>query len=92
MYDNEANDGWYVPRAILLDFEPGTKASVRDRKDDSSGSDNFLIDSVLGVVRMETEGCDCLQSFQLCHFLSGGTASASHPKRRPIDVGLMITW
>ena len=45
----------------------------------------FLIDSVLGVVRMEAEGCDCLQEF-------GGTVSASHPKRRPIDAGLMITW
>ena len=37
MYYNETNDGQYVPRAILLDFEPGTTASVRDRKDDSSG-------------------------------------------------------
>ena len=61
MYYNETNDGRYVPRAILLDFEPGTTASVRDRKDDSSGSDNFLIDSVLGVVRMEAEGCGCLK-------------------------------
>ena len=61
MYYNEANDGRYLPHAILLDFEPGTTASVRDRKDDSSGSDNFLIDSMLGVVRMETEGCDCLK-------------------------------
>ena len=53
-----------------MDLQPGTT-------DGHSGSDNFLIDSVLDVVRMETEGCDCLQSFQLCHFLSGGTASAS---------------
>ena len=55
MYDNETNDGRYVPRAILLDFEPGITASVRDRQDNSSGSDNFLIDSVLGVVRMEAD-------------------------------------
>ena len=34
---------------------------TNDGRDDSSGSDNFLIDSVLGVVRMETEGCDCLK-------------------------------
>ena len=34
---------------------------TNDGWDDSSGSDNFLIDSVLGVVRMETEGCDCLK-------------------------------
>ena len=34
---------------------------ANDGRDDSSGSDNFLIDSVLGVVRMETERCDCLK-------------------------------
>ena len=34
---------------------------TNDGRDDSSGSDNFLIDSVPGVVRMETEGCDCLK-------------------------------
>merc|ERR1712232_882884 len=34
-----------------------------------------LIDSVLGVVRKEAEGCDCLQGFQLVHSLGGGTGS-----------------
>merc|ERR1712070_1343540 len=34
-----------------------------------------LIDSVLGVVRKEAEGCDCLQGFQMCHSLGGGTGS-----------------
>ena len=34
-----------------------------------------LIDSVLDVVRMEAEGCDCLQGFQLCHSLGGGTGA-----------------
>jgi len=34
-----------------------------------------LIDSVLDVVRKESEGCDCLQGFQLCHSLGGGTGS-----------------
>merc|ERR1719262_965551 len=34
-----------------------------------------LIDSVLDVVRKEAEGCDCLQGFQLCHSLGGGTGS-----------------
>ena len=34
---------------------------MRDRPDGHSGSDNFLIDSVLDVVRMEAEGCNCLQ-------------------------------
>ena len=28
----------------------------------------FLIDSVLGVVRMEAEGCDCLQEFPIVLF------------------------
>ena len=34
-----------------------------------------LIDSVLDVVRKEAESCDCLQGFQVCHSLGGGTGS-----------------
>nr|KYP43714.1 Tubulin beta-1 chain [Cajanus cajan] len=34
-----------------------------------------LIDSVLDVVRKEAEHCDCLQGFQVCHSLGGGTGS-----------------
>ncbi|KAF2317473.1 hypothetical protein GH714_022611 [Hevea brasiliensis] len=34
-----------------------------------------LIDSVLDVVRKEVENCDCLQGFQVCHSLGGGTGS-----------------
>ena len=34
-----------------------------------------LVDSVLDIVRKEAEGCDCLQGFQLCHSLGGGTGS-----------------
>ena len=34
-----------------------------------------LIDSVLDVVRKEAEGYDCLQRFQITHFLAGGTGS-----------------
>ena len=34
-----------------------------------------MIDSVLDVVRKEAEGCDCLQGFQLCHSLGGGTGA-----------------
>merc|ERR1711959_27016 len=97
VYFNEASGGRYVPRAILMDLEPGTMDSVR------SGSygqifrpDNFifgqtgagnnwakghytegaeLIDSVLDVVRKEAESCDCLQGFQVCHSLGGGTGA-----------------
>ena len=34
-----------------------------------------LIDSVLDVVRKESESCDCLQGFQVCHSMGGGTGS-----------------
>ncbi|KAE8730436.1 Tubulin beta-2 chain [Hibiscus syriacus] len=34
-----------------------------------------LIDFVLDVVRKEAENCDCLQGFQVCHSLGGGTGS-----------------
>ncbi|KAF8763383.1 Tubulin beta chain-like protein [Argiope bruennichi] len=34
-----------------------------------------LVDSVLDVVRKQTEGCDCLQGFQLTHSLGGGIGS-----------------
>ncbi|XP_074602347.1 tubulin beta-1 chain-like [Brevipalpus obovatus] len=34
-----------------------------------------LIDSVLEIMRKEVERCDCLQGFQLCHSLGGGTGS-----------------
>merc|ERR1712094_148638 len=57
VYYNEATGGRYVPRAILMDLEPGT------------------MDSVRAVVRKEAESCDCLQGFQLCHSLGGGTGA-----------------
>ncbi|KER25244.1 hypothetical protein T265_07282 [Opisthorchis viverrini] len=34
-----------------------------------------LVDSVLDVVRKESESCDCLQGFQMTHSLGGGTGS-----------------
>merc|ERR1712167_451663 len=34
-----------------------------------------LVDSVLDVVCKEAESCDCLQGFQLCHSLGGGTGA-----------------
>ena len=89
--------GRYVPRAILMDLEPGTMDSVRSgpygqifRPDNfvfgQTGAGNNwakghytegaeLIDSVLDVVRKESESCDCLQGFQVCHSLGGGTGS-----------------
>ncbi|XP_070768651.1 tubulin beta-5 chain isoform X6 [Enoplosus armatus] len=83
VYYNEATGGKYVPRAILVDLEPGTMDSVRSgpfgqifRPDNfvfgQSGAGNNwakghytegaeLVDSVLDVVRKESESCDCLQ-------------------------------
>ena len=94
---DEATGGRYVPRAILMDLEPGTMDSVRAgpfgqifRPDNfvfgQSGAGNNwakghytegaeLIDSVLDVVRKESESCDCLQGFQITHSLGGGTGS-----------------
>ena len=34
-----------------------------------------LVDAIIDVVRREAENCDCLQGFQLCHSLGGGTGS-----------------
>ncbi|KAL9683379.1 hypothetical protein QQ045_015200 [Rhodiola kirilowii] len=53
VYYNEASGGRYVPRAVLMDLEPGTMDSIRK----------------------EAENCDCLQGFQVCHSLGGGTGS-----------------
>merc|ERR1711865_115593 len=97
VYYNEASGGRYVPRAVLMDLEPGTMDSVRSgpygqifRPDNyvfgQTGAGNNwakghytegaeLIDSVLDVVRKESESCDCLQGFQICHSLGGGTGS-----------------
>ncbi|KAI4973199.1 hypothetical protein ZWY2020_028907, partial [Hordeum vulgare] len=35
-----------------------------------------LIDSVIDVVCKDAENCDCLQGFQVCHSLGGGTRSS----------------
>ncbi|VFQ69428.1 unnamed protein product [Cuscuta campestris] len=97
VYFNEAPGGRYVPRAVLMDLEPGTMDSIRAgpngqifRPDNfvfgQNGAGNNwakghytegaeLIDSVLDVVRKEVESCDCLQGFQVCHSLGGGTGS-----------------
>jgi len=97
VYFNEATGGRYVPRAVLMDLEPGTMDSVRAgpygqvfRPDNfvfgQTGAGNNwakghytegaeLIDSVLDVVRKESESCDCLQGFQVCHSIGGGTGA-----------------
>eukprot|EP01102_Stenamoeba_stenopodia_P002304 TRINITY_DN120_c0_g1_i1.p1 TRINITY_DN120_c0_g1~~TRINITY_DN120_c0_g1_i1.p1 ORF type:complete len:453 (+),score=118.85 TRINITY_DN120_c0_g1_i1:306-1664(+) len=97
VYFNEANGGKYVPRAVLVDLEPGTMDTIKSgpigglfRPDNfvfgQNGAGNNwakghytegaeLIESVLDVVRKEAEGTDCLQGFQVCHSLGGGTGS-----------------
>jgi len=97
VYFNEASGNKYVPRAVLVDLEPGTMDAMKNSsygqlfRPDSyvfgqSGAGNNwakghytegaeLIDSVLEVVRKEAETCDCLQGFQICHSLGGGTGS-----------------
>ncbi|TYG70081.1 hypothetical protein ES288_D05G283500v1 [Gossypium darwinii] len=97
VYYNEAYGGRYVPRAVLMDLEPGTMDSITSgpygqifRPDNfifgQSGAGNNwakghytegaeLIDSALDVVRKEAENCDCLQGFQVCQSLGGGTGS-----------------
>ena len=63
---------------------PGAAPSCLVNKQNSYASQitisNFvtgaeLVDSVLDVVRKESEACDCLQGFQLTHSLGGGTGS-----------------
>ena len=96
VYYNEASCGRFVPRAVLMDLEPGTMDAVRTgpygqifRPDNfvfgqSGAGNNWAkghytegaeLDSVLDVVRKEAENCDCLQGFQVCHSLGGGTGS-----------------
>lgn len=87
----------YVPRAVLVDLEPGVMDSIRAgpmgqlfRPDNfvfgqSSAANNWakghytegaeLVEDALDIVRRETEGCDCLQGFQITHSLGGGTGS-----------------
>ncbi|KAJ9065776.1 Tubulin beta chain (Beta tubulin) [Entomophthora muscae] len=97
VYYNEGSDGRYVPRAVLVDLEPGTMDVIRSsshgamfRPDNfvygQSGAGNNwakgyytegaeLVDSILEIVRKETENCDSLQGFQVAHSLGGGTGS-----------------
>jgi tubulin beta len=97
VYFNEVSGAKYVPRAVLVDLEPGTMDACRAseigglfRPDNfvhaQSGAGNNwakghytegaeLVESVIDVVRKEAENCDCLQGFQVCHSLGGGTGS-----------------
>jgi len=56
-------------------FEVGSGGAGNNFAKGFYGKGAALIESVLDVVRKETEGCDCLQGFQLTHSLGGGTGS-----------------
>ncbi|KAJ9550080.1 hypothetical protein OSB04_022623 [Centaurea solstitialis] len=78
VYYNEASGGRYVPRAVLVDLEPGTMDSLRTgpygnifRPDNfifgQNGARNIWAIVIVGKVQ--------LSSFQVCHSLGGGTGS-----------------
>ncbi|XP_021573966.1 tubulin beta-2B chain isoform X9 [Carlito syrichta] len=112
VYYNEATGNKYVPRAILVDLEPGTMDSVRSgpfgqifRPDNfvfgQSGAGNNwakghytegaeLVDSVLDVVRKESESCDCLQGFQLTHSLGGVSDTVVEPYNATLSVHQLV--
>ena len=74
VYYNEATGGRYVPRAVLMDLEPGTMDSVRAGPfGQLFRPDNFVFGQ--SGAGKEAEGCDCLQGFQITHSLGGGTGS-----------------
>jgi len=97
VYYNDIGTNKYVPRAVLVDLEPGTMEAIKAGPTSNLFKpDNFvygmtgagnnwakghysegseLVDQVLDVVRRELESCDCLQGFQICHSLGGGTGS-----------------
>ena len=76
VYCNETTGDRYVHYVILMDLESRTMDSVRvgPFAGQTCADNNWakghciesaeLIDAVLDVVRKETEGCNCLQSFQ----------------------------
>lgn len=97
VYFSEATGGKYVPRALLVDLEPGVLEVIKSGTIGSlfrptnfiasqSGAGNNwakghytegaeLVEQVLEVLRKEVEHADCLQGFQVCHSLGGGTGS-----------------
>ena len=50
-----------------------------------------LLDSVLDVIRKETEGCECMQGFQLTHSIGGGTGAVSFHATEPMSSLLQCT-
>ena len=79
VYYNEAADNKYVPRAVLVDLEPGTMDSIRSSAlGNMFRPDNFVFgQSGAGnnwAKGHYTEGAE-LQGFQITHSLGGGTGA-----------------
>jgi len=94
---SERTEAKWVPRAVLVDLEPGTMDVIKSSNIGSffkqenlvfgnNGAGNNwakghytegaeLVEEVLDKVRMEVEGADAPQGFQLFHSLGGGTGS-----------------
>ncbi|KAF4373066.1 hypothetical protein F8388_019248 [Cannabis sativa] len=87
VYYNEASGGRYVPRAVLMDLEPGTMDSIRSGPyGQIFRPDNFVFgQSGAGnnwAKGHYTEGAELIDSrlktvtvFKVCHSLGGGTGS-----------------
>ena len=78
----------------VLDLIPDGSYMAGDRLAVYLENDPKLIDSVLDVMRIEAEGCDCLQGFQLCHFLGGGIVFGMKTLLRRCHVrgGSRLAW
>ena len=67
--------------------------TLRDTSETLENRGETLSKQSLCSLRCEAEGCDCLQGFQLCHSLGGGTGEtgflilASGGKGRGVEVG-----
>ncbi|CAJ0901212.1 7672_t:CDS:2, partial [Entrophospora sp. SA101] len=73
VYYNEAMGGKYVPRPDNFVFGQSGAGNNWAKGYYTEGAE--LIDSILDVLRKESESTDCLQGFQVTHSLGGGTGS-----------------
>ncbi|VAI44285.1 unnamed protein product [Triticum turgidum subsp. durum] len=74
VYYNEASGGRFVPRAVLMDLEPGTMDSLRSGPyGQIFRPDNFVFGQS-GAGNNWAKG-HYTEGFQVCHSLGGGTGS-----------------
>lgn len=69
------HDRSLIPEFICFPFLSGQSGAGNNWAKGHYTEGAELVDSVLDVVRRETEGCDCVQGFQLTHSLGGGTGA-----------------